>query len=51
MRTGQLIALLILVFWGNGLVGCGKTSDQESTEKKAKELNSGTIKLSKPKKW
>ena len=42
MKTRRLIALLMLVFFTLSLTGCGKTTDQELAEKKAKELRKGT---------
>lgn len=46
MKARRLITLLMLVFFTAGLTSCGKTSDQELAEKKAKELRKGDFKPS-----
>ncbi|MBU5612649.1 hypothetical protein [Geomonas azotofigens] len=42
MKLRLLLAFLILVLCMVSLAGCGKTSEQELAEKKAKDLGQGT---------
>ncbi len=44
MNKIRLIALLALALFVTSLTGCGKSSDQELAEKKAKELRKGGFK-------